>query len=219
MGVKAWAFDPRFMRASSATFVYSAFGIEEYSPHTFYKYFIDEYRVTVFSILEDTGIDPKIDRSTTYPDIRNTIRVIFPEIPDVCVVSDGMIRATLQQFMKYLRNDPVIYNEKRATQIYRGINYAKEARTGACIRIPKSTSVDYEFFDEVYVEPVYRFECQYCGELVSCVQSTSNATCENCLARRDQDEKNKACDHVECGNYGCVHYRGHEGRVDDYVTQ
>ena len=219
MGVKAWAFDPRFMRPSSALFVYSTFGVEEYAPHNFYKYYLDEIRLNVFSIIEHTGIDPKIDKSATYSDVRNTIRVIFPEIPDVSVISDGMIRATIQQLMRFLHDDPIVYNEKRASEIYKGIAYSKEARTGACVRMPKATAVEYEYFDDVYVEPVYRFECQYCGELVSCVQSTSNATCENCLAKRDHDEKNKSCDHVECGNYGCVHYRGNEEFQDDYCAE
>ena len=218
MAVKAWAFDTRFMRQSSATFVYSCFGIEEYQPHNFYRYYMDQYAIKNFTIIEDTGITAKIDKST-YSDIRQTMKIIFPDMTDTSLIPDSLIRAVLREFASFLHDDPVIYDEKSASMIYRAIDYANEAKSGACVRILKSTTVEYEFFDEVSVEPVYSHECQYCGNTVACIQSTSNATCENCLAKRDKDEKNTSCDHVECCNYSCVHYRGNEDYTDDYCTE
>jgi len=218
MGVKAWAFDPRFMKASSAFFVYSSFGIAEYQPHNFYRYYIDQFAIKNFTIIEHTGVSPKVDRST-FTDIRNTMRAIFPDLTDVSMIPDSLIKSVLREFTSYLHNDPDIYLGNRASRIYRAIDYAKEAKSGACVRIPKSTTVEYEYFDEVNVEPIYSHECQYCGNTVACIQSTSSATCENCLAKRDQDDKNAACDHVECGNYSCIHYRGNEDFSDDYCAE
>jgi len=218
MGVKAWAFDPRFMRESSAVFVYSSFGITEYQPHNFFRYYMDQFSIKNFTVIEHTGINPRIDRST-FTDIRNTMCAIFPHLTDVSMIPDGLIKTVLREFTSYLHDDPEIYGGKSASRIYRAIDYAKESKMGACVRMLKSTTVEYEYFEEVSVEPVYSHECQYCGNTVACIQSTSTATCESCLAKRDKDENNATCDHVECGNYSCIHYRGNEEFPDDYCAE
>lgn len=217
MAVKAWGFDPRFMRASSAKWAYSTFGCEEYEPHTFFKYYLDEIRLTNLFVIENTGIGPQIDKVTTYSDIRNTMVLLFPDMEGVLEIPDSLIKTILREYVTYLRDDPVIYNGKRATEIYKGIGYAKDAHSNACVRSVKSSVVDYEYIDNIYIEPTYHFLCEYCGETVPCIQSTSNPICRNCLAKSSGDQNNADCCHIECRNYGCVHYMGET--QDDYVAQ
>jgi hypothetical protein len=217
MAVKAWGFDPRFMRASSAKWAYSTFGCEEYDPHGFFKYYLDEIKLVSFSIIECTGIGPQIDKVTTYQDIRSSMHALFPDVEGVFEIPEGLIKTILREYVAFMRDDPVIYNKKKATEIYKGIGYAKEAQSNACVRSVRSSVVEYEYIDNIYIEPTYHFLCEYCGETVPCIQSTSNSICRNCLAKQSHDKNNADCCHIECRNYGCVHYLGET--QDDYVTQ
>lgn len=220
MGIKAWGFLPKFMRPSSAKWVYSVFGCEEYSPHTFFKYYLQEYRLTGFSIIEHTGCTAKIDPSTTYDDIRTVSMEIFPDVMEIATIPDSVIRTMLVEYVVFLRNDPEIIDGKRATDIYRGIDTAKQSNTDACIRSVRTSAVEYEYFDDVYPEPTYTFRCEYCGEEVACIQSTSNPICLKCLAKTGGDSKNIDCKHIECGSYACNNYycKEEEERYD-YVSR
>lgn len=218
MAVKAWAFDTKYICKASAIWVYSTFGVQEYAPHDFYKYYLDDIRILGFTILEHTGIGPQIDKKNTFPSIKHVMSDLFPEMQGIQEIPDALIRSVMKEFISYLHNDPEIFNGKRASEIYRAIDYAKEAASSACVRVPKSTSVMYEYFDNIQSVPIYTFECEYCGENCACIQSTSAPICESCLAKRDNDDKNVSCDHVECSQFACSHYRGTE-ELDDYYVQ
>lgn len=218
MTVKAWAFDTKCICPSSALWVYSTFGIQEYTPHDFYKYYLDDTRLVGFTILEHTGTGPKLDKKNTFPSLKNVMRDLFQGMQGIEDIPDSLFKSVMGIFISFLHDDPEIFNGKKASQIYRAIDYAKEAQTNACVRVPKSTSVMYEYFDHISVEPTYTYVCEYCGESCACIRSTSTPTCESCLAKRDGDSQNVACDHVECGNYACIHYRGTE-EPDDYYVQ
>lgn len=198
-GIMRWAFVKP--TRTGAMWVHSVFGIEESVPHRFFKYFVNDMPITNFVVLYRSYCDPGID-----PDAIKEI--------EACMKRQNLIgpeehldkmdvKALLQEFSLYIHEDPVIYDGKTVTKIYRTIGVTESSRAEAVARIVRTTGVRYEPFEFIDVVQTYTYVCQECGKSRPCVQSTSTPICKRCLAKVNPSEDTADCEHVECTAYGC----------------
>jgi len=218
-GIIRWALNDKSVMESGVRWVYSVFHIEERIPHYFFRYEIHGERVAKFTILEqDISKFKTVTPGKAYEDIRRCMTWLRDQgvMPDTNITQD-QVNTALYFFREYVYDDKVVFENKRVTDIYRGIPVAENSGIGSAIRVIGPTRSDYKSGEVLNVFAPATIKCLYCGEHVPCCKDATESICRSC---KDDAEgaSHISCEHVECSRYGCMHYSGNIDQQDDSPT-
>lgn len=219
-GVIKWALNDKGVMSNGARWVYSMFHIAETTPHYFFKYEVSGERLPAkFSILEyDEKAHKAVIPGGSQEDIRACIswlrdQGVLGEV-DFLTITHERINNVLYFFKDYVYDNKVVFEDKKPTDIYKGIPLAENSSLGAVIRVPGPVISDYIDAKHLSVTPMSTIICQECGEELPCCKSAKENYCRACMDTMEHAAP-ISCGHVECSRAECIHYAGNIETTDE----
>ena len=223
-GIIRWALNDKSVMESGVRWVYSVYHVEEKIPHYFFRYEISGERAPAkFTILElDISKFKTIIPGKAYEDIRKCMMWLrdqgFLTELDFLTVTQDRVNTALFFFREYVYDDKVVFEDKKVTDIYKGIPVAENSSIGAAVRVVGPVRSEYKAGESLNALAPVTIKCLYCGEHVPCCKDATESICRSCIDDAE-GASHISCEHVECSRYGCMHYCGNIDQQDDVPRQ